>query len=218
MHVRDLPVGRQQQFRDVQLEVELLGAGRALEHAGHFLAERKPAQMQQQRFAIADGQRPRDVRRDPSTRVRGEQRQRASTAVVRAAGDKRAPLLQQEVLVASGKRPQHGVAPPVSFQADASRQLDIGEIHALLPDHRFELRRLRLGHADVALPALVLDLDVLDEHRIGIGVEIRRRLIFGNPTAEHVIGDDLLSRLVEHVDDDVLAEIGQRRFGARDRR
>src|SRR3546814_14889263 len=42
-------------------------------------------------------------------------------------------------------------------------------------------------------------------------------LIFGDPAAVELIGEDLLPGLVEHVEDQVLAEIGERRLGPRAR-
>ena len=69
-------------------------------------------------------------------------------------------------------------------------------------------RRLgRLGHREVALPALVLELDVLDRDRVGVGVEIGQRLVLRHPAAEHLVGDGQLAGLVVELDDDVLAEV-----------
>ena len=72
-------------------------------------------------------------------------------------------------------------------------------------------RRLgRLGDAGVALPAFVLELDMLDGDGVGVGVEIRQRLIFGDPAAVDLVGDHQLAGLVVEFEVDVLAEIGQR--------
>src|SRR5262249_31274341 len=66
-----------------------------------------------------------------------------------------------------------------------------------------------LRHRGVPGPALVLQLDVLDGDGVGVGVEIGERLVLRNPAAVHEVGQDLLARLVEDVDDDFLAEVGQ---------
>src|SRR5215472_16854508 len=70
----------------------------------------------------------------------------------------------------------------------------------------------RFRHRQIALPALVLQLDVLDRDRIGIGVKVRQSLIFGNPAAVHFVGYRDLARLIHQIDDDVLAKIFQRHF------
>src|SRR6185312_14297203 len=72
-------------------------------------------------------------------------------------------------------------------------------------------RRLgRLGHRCIALPPLVLELQMLDRHGVGIGIEVRRSLVLRHPAAEHLVGDDFLSRLVIDLDDHVLAEVLER--------
>src|SRR5690348_540267 len=59
-------------------------------------------------------------------------------------------------------------------------------------------------------PALVFELDVLDGHGIRVGIEIGQRLILRHPAPEDVVGDDLLTRFVEDVDQDVLTEVLER--------
>src|SRR6266852_4530451 len=70
-----------------------------------------------------------------------------------------------------------------------------------------EARLRGLDHGVIALPALVLELEVLDGDRIGVGVQIGQRLILRRPAAEYLIRDDELAGLVEELDDDVLAEV-----------
>ena len=62
----------------------------------------------------------------------------------------------------------------------------------------------------VALPALVLELERLDRHRVRVGVEVGQRLELGDPASKHAIRDHQLAGLVVHLDDDVLAEVAKR--------
>src|SRR5271166_2384607 len=62
----------------------------------------------------------------------------------------------------------------------------------------------RLGHREVALPALVLELDVLDRYRVRVGVQLRDRLVFRDPAAIDLVGDRHLAGLVVDLEDDVL--------------
>src|SRR5450755_664738 len=71
----------------------------------------------------------------------------------------------------------------------------------------------RLGHAGIALPAFVFELDVLDRDGVGIRVEIRQSLIFGYPAAVNLVRDHLLPGLIENVENEVFAEILERHFG-----
>ena len=57
------------------------------------------------------------------------------------------------------------------------------------PSRLGEGRLGRLGHVVVALPALVLELDVLDGDRVGVGVEVGQRLVFRDPAAVDLVGD-----------------------------
>jgi hypothetical protein len=66
----------------------------------------------------------------------------------------------------------------------------------------------------VAFPSFVLELDVLDQDRVGVGVEVGLGLEFGDPTPEDPVGERQLAGLIVDFDDDVLAEILQRRLGA----
>ena len=56
----------------------------------------------------------------------------------------------------------------------------------------------------VALPALVLELDVLDGDGVGVGVEIGQRLVFRDPAAIDLVGDRQLAGLVVDLDDESL--------------
>src|SRR5262245_46193218 len=66
----------------------------------------------------------------------------------------------------------------------------------------------------IALPAFVLELDVLDRDCISVGVEIAQGLKFRNPGAKDLVAQRKLSSLVIDVDDDVLAKILERNFRA----
>src|SRR6267378_3392408 len=70
-----------------------------------------------------------------------------------------------------------------------------------------EGRLTRLGHLDVALPAFVLQFDVLDKHGVGVRVEVGQRLEFRNPAAKNFVGNRELARFVIGLDDEVLAKI-----------
>ena len=78
-----------------------------------------------------------------------------------------------------------------------------------------EGRLARLGHFDVAFPAFVFQFDVLDEHGVGVGVEVSERLEFRNPAAINLVSDDELAGFVIDLDDDVLAKILERNFRAK---
>src|SRR5262249_28625121 len=71
---------------------------------------------------------------------------------------------------------------------------------------RREASLRRLGHLDIALPAFVLELDVLDRDRVGARVQVRQRLILRYPAAVHLIGQGELAGFVVELDRDVLAE------------
>ncbi len=46
------------------------------------------------------------------------------------------------------------------------------------------------------LPALVLKLQVLDRDGVGVGVQVRQRLVLGDPAGEHPVGEVKLAGLV----------------------
>src|SRR5215469_10604129 len=64
----------------------------------------------------------------------------------------------------------------------------------------------------IALPTFVLQLDMLNGYRIGVGIEIREGLVLGDPTAMNVVGNRLLACLVIYLQDDILAEVLQGDF------
>src|SRR5262245_28899431 len=76
----------------------------------------------------------------------------------------------------------------------------------------FELRLRRLLDLCVTLPTFVLELDRLDEHRIGVRIQVGLRGELADPRAIHLVRDDLLSGLVEHVDREVATEVLERHF------
>src|SRR4051794_40372329 len=76
--------------------------------------------------------------------------------------------------------------------------------------NRVELGLRRLRDIGVSPPSFVLDLDRLDEDRVGVRVEICLRREFADPSAEHLVGQDLLAGLVEHVDSEVAPEVPER--------
>src|SRR5262249_9417921 len=77
-----------------------------------------------------------------------------------------------------------------------------------------EVRFRGLGDRGVALPALVLELDVLNRHRVGVGVVFRQGLIFRYPAAIDLVGDRELAGFVVELDQYVLAEARKRDFRA----
>src|SRR5688572_1701182 len=66
-----------------------------------------------------------------------------------------------------------------------------------------------LDDVDVALPAFILELDMLDRNRAGVRVKIRQRLKLRYPAAIHLVSERELTGLVVDLDDDVLAEVLQ---------
>ena len=55
---------------------------------------------------------------------------------------------------------------------------------------------------------------MLDEHGVGVGVEVGQRLKFRDPATKDLIGDRQLAGFVIDLEDDVLAEILERNFRA----
>src|SRR6266404_1004864 len=70
-----------------------------------------------------------------------------------------------------------------------------------------EGRLTRLDHFDVALPAFVFQFDVLDEHSVGVGVEISERLKFRNPTPIDLVSDYELPGFVVDFEEDIFTKI-----------
>jgi hypothetical protein len=60
----------------------------------------------------------------------------------------------------------------------------------------------------------VLDLDILDQDRIGVCIEIGFGLKLGDPAPEDLVADDALTGFVIELEDDVLTEVGKRRLAA----
>ena len=58
---------------------------------------------------------------------------------------------------------------------------------------------------------------MLDGDGVGVGVEIRHRLVLGDPAAVDLVRDHQLPGLVVELEIDVLAEVGQRDLGAQRR-
>ena len=75
-------------------------------------------------------------------------------------------------------------------------------------------RLLRFGNLRVPLPAFAFQLQVLDGDRVGVGVELGRDLVLARPGPVDLVGDRDLPRLVEQLDDDVLAEVLERNLAA----
>ena len=55
---------------------------------------------------------------------------------------------------------------------------------------------------------------MLNGDGVGIGVQVRKGLIFRDPAAVHLVSDGQLTRFVVQLDDDVFAEIFERDFSA----
>src|SRR5689334_20079622 len=61
-------------------------------------------------------------------------------------------------------------------------------------------RLARLGHIRVALPTLVLQLDMLDRYGVRVRVEVGQRLVLGHPAAE-ILQRDLAAEAGREVPD-----------------
>src|ERR1041384_5257758 len=68
----------------------------------------------------------------------------------------------------------------------------------------------RLAQRKVVLPALVLQLNVLEGDRVAARIEIGKRLILGDPAAMHDVAMYRLAFLVQQFDANLFAEIFQR--------
>jgi len=75
----------------------------------------------------------------------------------------------------------------------------------------------RLRHGCVALPALVLEHDLLDRDIRAVGVERRERLVERRPAAIDLVGEHELPRLVIELEEHVLAEVGERNLASQRR-
>src|SRR5438270_2661304 len=71
----------------------------------------------------------------------------------------------------------------------------------------------RLGNRQVALPAFIFKFDVLDSHGCRIGVQIWHCLVLGYPTAVYLVRKNLLSCLIENINENVFAEVSKRTLG-----
>src|SRR5262249_5587334 len=92
-----------------------------------------------------------------------------------------------------------------SSRSDRARMASSGWLH--------EIRFGRFCDVVVALPALVLELEVLDRHCVRIRVQIRKRLEFGHPCPIDLECEHGLACLVVDLDDEILAEALQRNLG-----
>src|SRR5437763_8356296 len=73
----------------------------------------------------------------------------------------------------------------------------------------------RLGHFDVALPPFVFQFDVLNKHGVGVGVQVRERLKFRNPTPEDLVSNHQLAGFVIDFEEDIFAKVFERNFRAK---
>src|SRR5215471_19368660 len=78
----------------------------------------------------------------------------------------------------------------------------------LLPDG--DDRLTGLWHFFVALPAFVLQLDMLNRDCVRVCVEVRQRLVFRDPASIDLIRDGLLTGLVIDLDNDLFAKVLER--------
>ena len=116
----------------------------------------------------------------------------------------------------ASSRRQRSRPMPRSHKSRTSRSRWVDAANAFTPRQAGSVKLGSAGSVDVevALPALVLELERLDRDGVGVGVEIGQRLEFRHPAAEHLVGDRQLAGLVVDLDDDVLAEVLQRHLGA----
>src|SRR5207253_655372 len=63
-----------------------------------------------------------------------------------------------------------------------------------------QARFRRFLDGSIALPAFVLQLDVLDGDSVGVGIEIRQGLILGNPASEDLVTNGKLPGFVVEID------------------
>src|SRR5262245_1065925 len=73
----------------------------------------------------------------------------------------------------------------------------------------------RLFDLRIALPALVLELEMLNRDGVRIGIEVGQRLVLGDPAAVNLVGERELARFVVDLENHVLAEVLQADFGAK---
>src|SRR6266540_776017 len=75
------------------------------------------------------------------------------------------------------------------------------------PSGFLERRLDRLLHRVVSFPALILELDLLDDDSIRIAVKVGKYLIFRNPASVNFVGENELSGLIVDFQNEVLAEV-----------
>jgi hypothetical protein len=59
----------------------------------------------------------------------------------------------------------------------------------------------------VAIPTFVFQLERLNRYRVGVRIEVGKRLELGNPASKDLIGQHKLTGFVVDLDDDIFAEI-----------
>ena len=122
-------VRRHQQIPDREVKVHPLAArlGRADEHAGQPLPERQAAQVEQQRLAVADGQRA-DVGRGDRL-VGAEPAEAAGQQRRRPGGGRGGRQVGQVRLVGAGERPEGGRALQAPILGEPAGQDDLDGVH-----------------------------------------------------------------------------------------
>jgi hypothetical protein len=74
-------------------------------------------------------------------------------------------------------------------------------------DCRLKLRLSGFGHADISLPAFVLQGYGLDSYCVAVGVQFRQGLVFRHPTPVDVVSNDFLPGFVIQFYGDILTEV-----------
>src|ERR1043166_562786 len=96
------------------------------------------------------------------------------------------------------------IGPPITLTKPCGETNDV-------PSRRASQGRLLwLDHARVALPAFVLQRELLERDVGRVGIEIAERNIVGRPAAIDLVGVHDLPGFIEQLYDDVLAEVRQR--------
>src|SRR5262249_33314042 len=77
-----------------------------------------------------------------------------------------------------------------------------------------EARLRGLDHGGVPLEAFRLELEVLDQDRVRVRVQVGERLVLGRPATKQLVGERELPGFVVDLEDDVLAEVLEGDLGA----